>query len=245
MLPTLQLGPLALPMGPLLVLFGVWLGVWWAEREAARLTLDGDRISTLALVGLIAGVVGARVVYALEHLDAYAADPLGLISNNLGTFSTTEGVIIGAAAALLYGRFHRLPLRRTLDTLAPLLIAVSGAVALAQLASGDGFGAPTTLPWSIHLWDADRHPTQIYAFIGALTVGLIWWRWARTLPDGLGFLLVSAGTAATIVFVEAFRGDSALLSGGWRSAQVVGLVVLAVSLIMMQRWRGLVVPPQA
>lgn len=236
MLPTLQLGPLALPMGPLLVLLGVWLGVWWVEREAARLTLDRDRLSTLALVGLISGVIGARLAYALEHVDAYAADPLSLISNNLGTFSIAEGVVIGVLAAAIYGRIHRLPLRRTLDALAPLLITVSGAVALAQLASGDGFGTPTDLPWSIHLWDADRHPTQVYALIGALSVGLIWWRWARTLPDGLGFLFVSAGTAATIVFVEAFRGDSALWAGGWRSAQVIGLVVLAFSLIMMRRW---------
>ncbi len=236
MLPTLQLGPLALPMGPLLVLLGVWLGVWGVEREAARLTLDRDRLSTLALVGLVVGVVGARVAYALEHLDAYAADPLGLISNNLGTFSVTEGVVIGVTAAALYGRIHKLPLRRTLDALAPLVIAGSGAVALAQLASGDGFGTPTDLPWSIHLWDADRHPTQVYAFLGALVVGLIWWRWARTLSAGLGFLSVCAGTAATIVFVEAFRGDSALLAGGWRSAQVVGLVALAASLILMRRW---------
>lgn len=236
MLPTLQLGPLALPMGPLVVLIGVWLGVSWVEREAARLTLDRDRLSTLALIGLIAGVVGGRLAYAVQHFEAYAADPLGLISNNLATFAIVEGIVSGVLAATLYGRIHKLPLRRTLDALAPLLIALSGSIALAQLASGDGFGTPTDLPWSIRLWDADRHPTQIYALIGALGVGVIWWRWARALPDGLGFLIVVAGTAAATVVVEAFRGDSALWAGGWRSAQVIGLVALTISLIGMRRW---------
>lgn len=236
MLPTLQLGPLALPTGPLLILIGVWLGVSWVEREAARLTLDRDRLSTLALVGLIAGVIGGRLTYAVQHLEAYTADPLGLISNNLATFAIVEGIAIGVVAATLYGRIHRLPLKRTLDALAPLLITLSGSIALAQLASGDGFGTPTDLPWSIRLWDADRHPTQIYALMGVLGVGVIWWRWARALPDGLGFLVVVAGTAAATVFVEAFRGDSALWAGGWRSAQVLGLGALTISLFLMGRW---------
>lgn len=241
MLPTLQLGPLALPTGPFLMLLGVWLGLWFAERESRRLGLDPDRISNLALIALLAGVVGARLAYAARYLDAYAADPLSLISNNLATFAVTEGAVIGTVAALVYGRRERLPLRRTLDALAPVVIVLSGSFALAQLASGDGFGAPTDLPWRLYLWNEQRHPTQVYAFIGALIVFAAWWRWARFAFNGFGFLWAVAGTAASVVFVEAFRGDSALWAG-WRSAQLVGLIVLAVSLIVMRRWGARPIP---
>jgi prolipoprotein diacylglyceryltransferase len=39
------------------------------------------------------------------------------------------------------------------------------------------------------------------------------------------------------VFLEAFRADSFLLPGGWRAAQVVGLVVLGISLVVLS-WRS-------
>jgi hypothetical protein len=96
--------------------------------------------------------------------------------------------------------------------------------------------APARLPWSLYLWDAYRHPTQIYALLATLGVYGLWWRLRRSGFDGFGFLLMVAGLAAATIFVEAFRGDSALLAGGWRAAQVGGLIVLAFALIWMRRW---------
>lgn len=245
MLPTLQIGPLAMPTGPLLLLLGVWLGTWLAEREADRLGLNRDTVSALALLGLIVGLVGARLGYAARYSEAYAADPLSLISNNLATFSLPEGLAAGLLAATLYGRRQGLPLRRTLDALAPLAGVLSGAAALAQLASGDGFGAPAQLPWSLYLWDDYRHPSQLYALLAALGVFGLWWRWGRAGFAGFGFLLMIAGLAATTVFLEAFRGDSLLLTGGWRSAQVGGLIVLAAALVWMRRWAESAQPGQS
>jgi len=54
--------------------------------------------------------------------------------------------------------------------------------------------------------------------------------------EGLNFLLVVAASAVARVFLEAFRGDSLVLPGGFRTAQVVGLVVLAVSIFFMHKW---------
>lgn len=242
MFPTLQLGPLAMPVGPVLLLLGVWLGLWLAEREADRVRLNRDTISALALVGLTAGVVGARLAYAALHLSAYIADPLSLISNNLTSFSIPAGWLVGVSAGLWYGRREHLPLRRTLDALAPLLLTLSGGLALAQLANGDGFGAPAQVPWSLYLWGEARHPTQIYALLATGVVTIAWWLWGRTGFAGFAFLLCLAGLAADVIIVEAFRGDSALLTGGWRAAQVVGLVVLAGALIQMRRWADVTVP---
>ena len=43
-------------------------------------------------------------------------------------------------------------------------------------------------------------------------------------------------SAAARIFLEAFRGDSLLILGGWRAAQVVGLMVLAACLAAMRYW---------
>jgi prolipoprotein diacylglyceryltransferase len=241
MLPILQLGPLALPVAPLTLLAGVWIALWAAEKEALRLGLDSERINTLALIGLIAGVVGARLAYVVRFPAVYAADPLSALSPNPVTLSATEGVVIGLMAMAAYGLWRALPLRLTLDAFAPALIVLALALALANLASGDAFGAPARLPWSIFLWEDYRHPTQAYALIAALLVLGVWWFSRGALAPGVGFLLTLALLTTAAVFVEAFRGDSLLVSG-WRVAQLAGLVILAVCLFVIPRWHHSVNP---
>jgi phosphatidylglycerol---prolipoprotein diacylglyceryl transferase len=158
-----------------------------------------------------------------------------------------EGALIGLVAAGLYGARRHLPLRVTLDALAPGMACMAVALAVAHLASGDAFGAPTGLPWHVYLWGEYRHPSQIYELIAALAVFGAGWRTRASGPfTGFNFLLTVALLAAARVFLEAFRGDSLVLTGGWRAAQVVGLGVLAACLAAMRYWgqqTGVSLPP--
>ena len=71
---------------------------------------------------------------------------------------------------------------------------------------------------------------QIYELIAALLiVGWIWFRKADSRP-GILFLTFAALTAAARLFLEAFRGDSTLIFGGLRLAQIIAWVVLAAAL---------------
>jgi phosphatidylglycerol:prolipoprotein diacylglycerol transferase len=221
------------------LLIGIWAALWFSEKEARRLQLDPDAIYTLAFTGFAAGLVGARLAYVLHYWSVYARDPLGILSLNATALAPAEGALIGVTAALVYGARRRLPLRTTLDALAPGVAVMGVAVAVAHVASGDAFGAPTALPWGVYLWGEYRHPSQIYELIGALLIlGLVWRIRALTLAVGAGcnFLLVVALSAVARVFLEAFRGDSLVLPGGWREAQVVRLVVLAACLGIMGHW---------
>lgn len=243
MLPILQVGPLAIQVPGLALLIGVWVGLSLAEKEAARLQMDAEAVYRMAFVGLIAGLIGARLAYAARYLSSYAADPLGLFSLNAATLAPSEGMLIGLAAAVIYGARRKLRLRTTLDALAPALAVMAVAVALAHLSSGDAFGAAARLPWSIYLWDEYRHPSQVYELIAALGVLGVWWRQrGRSSFGGFSFLLVMALSAAARVFLEAFRGDSLVLASGLRAAQVWGIAVLAVCLGIMKRWNQEVTP---
>jgi prolipoprotein diacylglyceryltransferase len=235
MFPILQLGPLAMPVAPLTLLAGVWVALWAAEKEALRLGLNPERINTLALVGLIAGLAGARLAYVVRFAAVYAADPLSALSPNPATLSAPEGVVLGFVAMFAYGLWRALPLRPTLDAFAPALAVMAFALAVANLASGDAFGAPARLPWSLFLWDDYRHPTQVYALIAALLALGAWRLSRRALAPGVHFLLTLALLAAATVFIEAFRGDS-LLIAGWRFTQLIGLAILAACLFLVPRW---------
>ena len=59
-----------------------WHGLGRARGERGR-----RRSSHLTLIGFIAGVVGARLLYAARYLSAYLADPFGLWSPDPSTLA--------------------------------------------------------------------------------------------------------------------------------------------------------------
>lgn len=228
MFPILQLGPLALRLPGLFLLAGVWLGMTLIDREAPRHKVPGAVLSSLVFYGLLAGIVGARVAYALRYTGIYAGDPLSLFSLNPFTLAPAEGFLIALTVVFVLGLRRHLPLWPTLDTLTPGLAAFAILLGIAHLSSGDAFGAPTSVPWAIELWGAQRHPTQVYEILLAtLALAVVWrLRRIRAFP-GFPFLAWLALTAAGRLFVEAFRGDSVIIAGGLRGAQLVSLVILA------------------
>jgi phosphatidylglycerol:prolipoprotein diacylglycerol transferase len=232
MLPVLQVGPLAIQLPGLLLLAGVWAVTSLAERSATRHGIQPDLLVNLIFYSLIAGVIGARLGYAARYLSIYAQDPIGLLSLNPSTLSLTDGELVGALVALVYGHRRKLPLWPSLDALAPGCAAFAVAIGVAHLASGDAFGAPTDWPWAIDLWGAHRHPTQVYEIV--LALGVLWTvlrleRWPQFAGSVfLGWLVLAS---ASRLFLEAFRGDSVLIFGGVRQAQLVALLLLLAAMV--------------
>jgi phosphatidylglycerol---prolipoprotein diacylglyceryl transferase len=237
MLPYLHLGPLLLQTPGLALLLGIWAGSWLAEKEAVKLNIKSDLINNILFIGLACGLVGARLTYAITYLDAYLASPLSLFEFNTNSLSPVGGLMIGLLAAFIYMQRKGLKLRPILDALAPGLAVFMVFLGLAHLAGGDAYGSPTHLPWGIFLAGEYRHPTQIYETLlaaGVLIISFIFPTEKR--GTGLNFLTVLFFSTAARIFVEAFRGDSVIMSGGFREAQVIGLLVLVVLIIVMREW---------
>lgn len=234
MYPILQIGPLAIQLPGLLLLAGLWIGTQIAERESTRYKLDPGLISNMIFIALAAGIVGARLGYALKYFDLYLSEPLNLLALNPNTLSIMEGIVVGLIAATIYAQRKGLSLLPTLDTLALGTAVFSIFVALAHLSSGDAFGAPTTVPWAIELWGADRHPSQIYELLFAVGVTLVILqvRKTRSFP-GFIFTLFVALAAISRLFLEGFRGDSSIVFGSIRSAQLISFVVMILALIAL------------
>lgn len=240
MLPVVEIGPLAVQTPGLLLPAGVWLATWLLDREGPRLGLPAEALNRTVLVGLVCGVLGARLGYAVRYLDVYLDSPLGLLSLNPTTLAIEEGVLAGVGVAVIYGARKRLPLWPTLDAMTPGLAAFALAAGFSRLASGDGFGAPADLPWAIALWGARRHPSQIYELLAAgLVLWAIWEMRLRAPFAGFTFLAYMAMATTSRIFLEAFRGDSVILLGMLRSAQLIGLAMLGASLVGLHlRARG-------
>lgn len=240
MLPILQIGPLALQTPGLMYLLGLWFGLSLAEKFAPRRGISPDALYNLVFTGLIAGILGARLGYVALYPGAFLAAPFSLFSLNPGLLDPFSGFAAALIAALLYGARQRLQFWNALDALTPFFAVFLIGAALANAASGAGFGMETSLPWGIELWGAKRHPTQFYELGGAVAILLWLGRLSKRddLPAGQLFLTFLALTAGARLFFEAFRGDSTLILGGIRAAQVIAWLILAAALWGLQKRAG-------
>jgi len=237
MFPYLRLGPFILPMASLALLVGLWVGLPLIERESVRLKINASTLSNLIFYSLLAGLIGARLGYALEFPAVYLSKPLSLLSLTPTTLSPSTGLAVGLIAFAIFVQRKAIPIRPTLDAIAPGLALFMAFVGLAHILSGDAYGAPTNVPWAIRLWNEYRHPSQFYETFLALIIFLIAReRFPKPAGAGLNFLLTVALSSASRVFLEAFRGDSVFLPGGFREAQLIALVILAISLYWMRKW---------
>lgn len=238
MMPILQIGPLTVPMPALLVILGIWLGLALSERYTSRFGLSSDQLFNLVLVSFGTGIIGARLAYVLRYPQAFTGSFRDIFSRNLGLFDPLAGGLVSLIASGIYAQRRRLALPLTLDAITPALAVFAITLSLSHLASGDAFGKPASLPWSINLWGAQRHPTQIYQTIAAsLILGYLWpgRKFVANLKPGEYFLRFATLTTASSLFLEGFRGDSTLLPGGFRTVQVLAWVSLAICLYAIGR----------
>lgn len=237
MLPVLQIGPLSVPTSGLILLAGLWVGLSLSERFARRFKSDPEIISNLLFFSLLAAILGARLSYALRFPNAFIEHPASLISLNPGLLDPWGAAGAALLSALIYGQRKNLRFWPTLDAVTPAIASLILALALSNLASGMGYGMPSELPWSIELWGTSRHPTQIYEALAAFFILAYLLR--RPAPNGKAagsqFLDFAALSAASRLFLEAFRGDSPLLPNGWRLIQILAWLALAGSI--WQLWR--------
>ncbi len=232
MLPIFQIGPLAIQTPGLILLLGLWTGLYLSEKYAVKKEMDPGVLYHLVFWALVSALIGARLGYVLEYSQAFIANPISIISINPTLFNWWAGAACALIFSLWYGQQHNLDFWLTLDLLTPAFATLSVFIGIAHLASGSAFGSESNLPWAIELWGKNRHPTQIYeiissAVISGLIFGLI--NSKKSLSKGSLFLIFLVLTSASKLFLEAFRGDSQML-GDFRLVQWAAWLCLAVSL---------------
>jgi len=221
----------------ILLVAAMWIGLVLAERRTQHHGLTKDQLNNITFYSLIGFVIGGRVLFALTNLSAFSQSPLSIFSPNPDLFDPTSALVAAILVGLIYGQRQKLPLWGTLDAITPILAIIAIGLSLAHLAAGTAFGSQTDLPWGIDLWNATRHPTQIYELLTSLLI--FSWLWLRKTvsPPGMLFVTFTALTAGSRLFLEAFHGDSTLIFGEYRLAQIMAWIILAAALGMSEKLR--------
>jgi phosphatidylglycerol---prolipoprotein diacylglyceryl transferase len=232
--PLLQLGPLNLSTGGLLLLLAAVAAFQLALRAADRRggPALAEQVEAAALPVALGALLGGRLWYGLFNWDLYGPNPGLFLAPRIADLAWPGALLGGALACWLWAR-HRSDEPLALADAAALALPAAHAIAsVGLLLSGEAFGQATNLPWGIPLFGAVRHPTQLYYALAALVSWALLARLGRSgLAPGLLFAAYLGLQGVALLLVEALRADPLLLPGGVRAGQVLGLSGMALALL--------------
>jgi phosphatidylglycerol:prolipoprotein diacylglycerol transferase len=218
-----------------MVALGAALGILLLRRELARAGLDVGKGTDAALVGVLGGLVGAKLLYVLEHWAEPLADTLWSRGGMSWFGGLTGGVLAGVAMILV----SRLPLMAVLAAASPSMALGQAVGRIGCFLVGDDYGRPTTLPWGVAFPEGlpptteTVHPAQLYE--AAILFPMVWLL-VRGRKRGLadrevfGWYLVMAGGVRFLI--ELVRINTPVLMG-LTLAQLfsIGVAVLGAFLV--------------
>jgi len=202
--------------------------IWLANRRAARYGIDKSQVGDVAFWTLVAGVLGARIVFILQDLPYYLSHRNELFSLQFQGLTSFGGLIFGALAVVFWSIKHRLSVWKLLDLIAPAFVLGHAIGRIGCLLNGCCFGGvcPPNLPWGIHVAGTTElhHPAQAYdTLMNLVVVCILLWRERKGLQlgqlTGLGLVL----HGFTRVIYEFWRaGTDAQVSAGEASSTYWG-----------------------
>ena len=171
----------------------VLVGGWLTYREAQRRFRLDDTTLLVASIGLVAGVLGAKLSM-LVFLGPATFWPL-LPPLPAHGAAITGGLVSGYVAVTLAERLLNVE-RCTGDLVAPFLPLAQAIGRLGNFLAGDAYGRPSTLPWAVEQAGVARHPVQIYELLLDLLLFLFLYRQrTRSFRDGELFRMYAVGYA--------------------------------------------------
>jgi phosphatidylglycerol---prolipoprotein diacylglyceryl transferase len=186
---TFSLGPLTLHMYGVTLLLGIAACVWLTGRRWVSWGGDWDLVFRVALWGVIAGVVGARLYHDITSWNqdpAIHAHWWGFAAVWDGGLGIWGAIPFGVLAGALVVRRSGNSVRLMMDAVAPGLLLAQGIGRFGNYWNQELYGKPTSLPWGLKIDPAHRvagyekfstfQPTFLYEFIwDILGVGVLLW----------------------------------------------------------------------
>jgi prolipoprotein diacylglyceryl transferase len=246
---TLDLGPLTIHMYGLMLLAGIAACIWLTGRRWVARGGDWDLIFRLAVWGVAAGIVGARLYHLATSWNEVPDEWWGPFAIWRGGLGVWGGIGLGVLVGAYIARRDGANVPSLLDCVAPGLLLAQAIGRIGNWWNQELFGRPTDLPWALEIdpehrpeqyaFDPTFHPTFLYELVwNLLALGvllLVERRW-RIRPPGL-FALYVALYCAGRFWIELLRVDPAHELAGVRINVIVaaaGFVLAATAFVWLQ-----------
>lgn len=216
----------------LIVMSGVLIGAWIAEREVRRRGENSEALIDAMVWAVIIGILGARLWFVANSTlggnQSYIQDPWSIIRPPIAGLHFFGGLLFGGIALAIFLKRNGYDTWLFLDAIAPAALIGQALGRLGNFINQELYGPPTQLPWGIPIEASHRlpqfpvslypvettrfHPTFAYEMVLNILafLFLLWYaRRDEKIKPGTIFSLwlVFAGFIRT--FIEFFRPDQA------------------------------------
>ena len=227
----------------IVIVTGMMIAIWIAQREAKRTGQNPEQYLDLAMIGIAAGILGARIYYVIFAWDYYKDDLLSIFNIRQGGLAIYGGIIGACIAVVIYSRKKKQNFSLLMDTASMSIVFGQIMGRWGNFFKREAFGDYTNNLFAMQLpvsavraneitqkmWDhvvtvngveyIQVHPTFLYESLWNVGVLLfLFWFRKRKKFNGEVFLMYLIGYGLGRIWIEGLRTDQLLLP-------VVGLPV--------------------
>ena len=227
----------------IVIVTGMMIAIWIAQREAKRTGQNPEQYLDLAMIGIAAGILGARIYYVIFAWDYYKDDLLSIFNIRQGGLAIYGGIIGACIAVVIYSRKKKQNFSLLMDTASMSIVFGQIMGRWGNFFNREAFGDYTNNLFAMQLpvsavraneitqkmWDhvvtvngveyIQVHPTFLYESLWNVGVLLfLFWFRKRKKFNGEVFLMYLIGYGLGRIWIEGLRTDQLLFP-------VVGLPV--------------------
>ena len=238
----------------------ILLGFWIAAREAKRTGQNPENYLDMGSIGVIAGIVGARLYYVIFSWDMYKDNLLDIFNLREGGLAIYGGVIAAVISVLVLAKVKHLSAPQIFDTIAMALLNGQMLGRWGNFFNREAFGGYTDSLFAMRLpLDAVRssdvteqmrrhieridgvsyiqvHPTFLYESLWCMVLLIILFAYRKHKKyEGELFLMYLFGYGLGRFWIEGLRTDQLLLPGvGIAVSQLLaGAIVVGTGAAML------------
>ena len=231
-----------------IISIGFLVAFLYAVKNSRRFGLDANRLIDCIIVGLVTGIIGARLFYVIFYPgDIYHNDPTSIFYIQQGGLAIYGGIIGGLLGGIGIAKLKRLNIFACLDLAALGFLIGQGIGRWGNFVNQEAFGTPTDLPWGMlsenTLYESllPVHPCFLYESIWCILgfVLLHLFSLKKRKYDGQIFLMYIVWYGMERFFVEGLRTDSLLIPGiHLRVSQVIAVLTALTGIVLLVVFRN-------
>ncbi len=239
----LQIGPVSIWSFGVMAALGFIVTSLLLHKELERLKINGNLGTWITVAAILGGILGAKIWWALEHLEIFLRDPLYVAFSGSGLV-WYGGLIVATVSVTSVIFINKQPFLKIADVIGTLIPLGYSFGKLGCFLSGDGdYGPPSDLPWAMAFPKGfvptppgvTVHPTPLYEIALSLPVFFYLWKnrkkWIGTPGYLFGMYMILGGTTR---FIVEFWRLTPMAPIGITLPQVASVLMIAGGIVLLK-----------
>lgn len=239
-----SIGPITVHGYGFMIALGILCCVAMASYRAKKYNMNPDAVLDIAIYGVIAGFLGAKLMYVIVEFPRFMKNPMAILGSE--GFVVYGGIIVGILAAVLYCRIKNLNALEYFDLCAPSIALAQGFGRIGCFLAGCCYGRATDSIFGVVFPEGclapagmKLLPTQLFSSAGDFLIALVlvlYYKKKKHTGDVGALYMLLYGVGRFII--EMLRNDNRGAVGALSTSQFISIFIVIGSFIMFKMNRN-------